>query len=429
MIAARTRLEAPAVLVDVDLAGPLPGGGWLSSQHAGTRSVRLFVRLHGHPIGMIDLGAADLASADLRSVVWTECRNEIQGHLAKYHSATADGIPAGGFGDKGREACSWRAAVSDPEPDATIVINSCAASGSLERTIKSALQQDYPNAGLVVVDNRPATSGIRAFLNDRFRKSECVTYVTEPQPGLGRARNAGLRAATTQIVAFTDDDVVLDQSWLGWLVAGFHVTDRVGCVTGLIVPLELETKAQVFMEDFSGFAKGFEQRTWDRDEHRLDHPLYPYTVGLFGSGASAAFRREVLVDLGGFDRYLGIGTPAIGGEDIDIYTRMVLRGHRIVYQPTSVLRHLHRRDMTAVNRQIHGYGAGLGAMLAKHVLADRLTRRAVLRRIPAGLRYAVSPRSPKNARKPPEFTMRQSLLEWAGMAYGPIGYVRSRLAG
>jgi hypothetical protein len=85
--------------------------------------------------------------------------------------------------------------------------------------------------------------------------------------------------------------------------------------------------------------------------------------------------------------------------------------------------------MSAANRQIQGYGAGLTAMLTKHVLTDALTRNAILRRIPAGLRYAISPGSPKNARRPPEFTMRQSLLEWAGMAYGPIGYVRSRLAG
>jgi hypothetical protein len=136
-----------------------------------------------------------------------------------------------------------------------------------------------------------------------------------------------------------------------------------------------------------------------------------------------------LLALGGFDPHLGIGTPAIGGEDIDIYTRMVLAGHRIVYQPASILRHLHRREMSAANRQIQGYGAGLTAMLTKHVLAGRATRRAVLRRIPAGVWYALSPRSPKNARKPKGFTMRQSLLEWAGMAYGPIGYLRSRLAG
>jgi GT2 family glycosyltransferase len=418
------RLQAPAAMVDVELAGELPDG-----QAVTTGSVRLLVRLHGHPVGMIDLPAAELPGVDLRSIIWAECQEEIRRHLARYHSRTADEIPARGFQDEDPALCSWRAGIRGTLPDATIVINSCAASDGLSRTITSALDQDYPDARVVVVDNRPATSGIEPMLRDRVARGDRVAYVAAAQPGLGRARNAGLNASTTAIVAFTDDDVVLDATWLGWLIAGFDAAERVACVTGLIVPLELETRAQVFMEEFSGFAKGFQQRIWDRDEHRPEHPLYPYTVGLFGSGASAAFRREVLAGVGGFDPYLGIGTHAIGGEDIDIYTRMVLLGHQIVYQPASVLRHLHRREMSAADRQIQGYGAGLTAMLTKHLLAGGMTRRAVLRRIPAGLRYALSPHSPKNARKPPEFTMRQSVLEWAGMAYGPIGYVRSRLAG
>jgi GT2 family glycosyltransferase len=412
---ARDMVKAPAAMIDVELAGDMPAAGELPPH---LLSLRLLVRLHGHPLGMIDLPAADLSAVDLRTVIEDDLRGEIRRHNAIYHARSSQ-----------PDVCSWRAALRGPLPATTIVINSCAASGNLERTIRSALQQDYPDAEIIVVDNRPARSAIPQFLNNRFRKSGRISYAPAPQPGLGRARNAGLSEATGEIVAFTDDDVVLDPAWLGWLVAGFNTAERVACVTGLIVPLELETEAQVFMEEFSGFAKGFEQRIWDLDDHRLEDPLYPYTVGLFGSGASAAFRRGTLMEMGGFDPHLGIGTPAIGGEDIDIYTRLVLAGHRIVYQPASILRHLHRRDMSAANRQIQGYGAGLTAMLTKHVLAGRTTRRAVLRRIPAGLRYALSPRSAKNARKPREFTKRQSLLEWAGMAYGPIGYLRSRLAG
>jgi hypothetical protein len=133
--------------------------------------------------------------------------------------------------------------------------------------------------------------------------------------------------------------------------------------------------------------------------------------------------------MGGFDPYLGIGTPAVGGEDLDVFVRLVLAGHQIVYEPSALLRHAHRRDMRALERQVRGYGIGLTAMLTKHVLFSQATRGAVLRRIPAGVAYALSPRSPKNLRKPAEFGMRLSLLEWTGMAYGPIGYLRSRMTG
>ena len=407
-------IHAPAAMVDVEI-----GRESFERPHLPPHAhfARMLVRMHGHPIAVIDCPAASIDDLELRDVIMRQQGDAVRRHLDTYH--TSDGGP---------EACSWRVAIPGKPPAATIVINSCAASAGLARTIESALAQDYTDAHVLVVDNRPETSGIDRMLARDFG-DRAVGYVAAPKPGLGRARNAGLFASTTEIVAFTDDDVVLDERWLGWLVAGFYAIDSVACVTGLIVPLELETEAQVFMEEFSGFGKGFDRRVWDRDEHRLDHPLYPYTVGLFGSGASAAFRRETLVAAGGFDPHLGIGTPAIGGEDIDMYTRLVLDGHRIVYQPASVLRHLHRREMRAADRQIHGYGAGLTAMLTKHVVTGAQTRRAVLMRIPAGLRYAVSPRSPKNARKPREFTFRQSLLEWAGMAYGPIGYFRSRLAG
>jgi hypothetical protein len=66
-------------------------------------------------------------------------------------------------------------------------------------------------------------------------------------------------------------------------------------------------------------------------------------------------------------------------------------------------------------------------MLTKHLVHSGRTRRELLRRLPAGLAYALGPRSPKNARKPLGYPRRLTLFELAGMAYGPIGYVRSRL--
>jgi GT2 family glycosyltransferase len=423
-------LKAPVRVVDLELAGPLSraaaSGVGLSSSDS---QARLLVRLHGHPLGAIDLSEGDLCLGELPAIVWAELGGPIGRHFRVHHHRNVDAIPEAGFGEEDRKSCSWQAAITAPLPSAGIVINTCGASDQLARTVNSALAQDYPDFRVTVVDNRPATSGVPAFLEERFGNGRNINYVKESKPGLGSARNAGLNASSADIVAFTDDDVVLDPSWLGWLVAGFRASDRVACVTGLIVPLELEAPAQLLLDQFSGLSKGYERQIWDFDNHRLDHPLYPYTVGVFGSGASAAFRRSVLVAMDGFDRHLGIGTPAVGGEDLDVFVRIVLGGQQIVYEPASLLRHAHRRDMSAFERQVRGYGTGLTAMLTKHLLCDRVTRREVLRRVPAGIAYALSPRSPKNLRKPREFSLRLSLLEWAGMAYGPIGYVRSRMAG
>jgi GT2 family glycosyltransferase len=426
----RTRLVAPVLVADLELAEPQSQiAALVPLLPTADSQARLLVRLHGHPLGTVDVSRDRLDSGALSKIVWSGLEAPIRRHFELGHGRIVEGVPEGGFGQDGCDACSWRAAIVGRIPSTAIIINTCAASEALVRTINTALAQDYPDFRVLVVDNRPATSGVLDLLADRFQGGQEIDYVSESVPGLGRARNAGLAATVAEIVAFTDDDVVLDPSWLGWLVAGFSASDRVACVTGLIVPLELEAPAQLLIDEFSGFSKGYDRVIWDADVHRLDHPLYPYTVGIFGSGASAAFRRTTLVGIDGFDQHLGIGTPSVGGEDLDLFVRIVLGGKQIVYEPASLLRHAHRRDIRAFERQVRGYGTGLTAMLTKHVLSDRKTRREVLGRIPAGVAYALSPRSPKNQRKPREFTLRLSLLEWAGMAYGPIGYLRSRMAG
>ena len=416
----------PVALAEVDLSGPVPG---IRAQSGRSQRVRVLVRMHSQPLGIIDtaLPATGLDPTSLRDAIWESLSTQIRRHLASESQEPMDGIPLEGFGTTGQELCSWRAFVAASPPRATIVVNTCGGREMLLRTISSALDQDYPNFEVVVVDNRPCTSQVERLLRERFPGELRLGYASEPRPGLGRARNAGLQAATSDLVAFTDDDVVLDKSWLSWLVAGFGVTENVDCVTGLILPLELETQAQLLFDDFNGWSTRLERRVWDRDEHRLDHPLYPYTVGIYGSGANAAFRRQALLELGGFDHRLGIGTPTCGGEDLDIYTRIILRGHRLVYQPAALLRHAHPRDLRRLEQRVRFYGVGLGAMLTKHLCHEHVTRRELLRRLPAGLVYTFSPRSLKNARKPRGYPLRLTLYELMGMAWGPIGYLRSRL--
>ena len=89
-------------------------------------------------------------------------------------------------------------------------------------------------------------------------------------------------------------------------------------MTGAILPAEQETRAQLWLEEYGGFHKGFRRQVFDLTTHRRDTALYPYDAGQFGSGANMAFRTDVLRAMGGFAVDLGAGTPAHGGEDIDV---------------------------------------------------------------------------------------------------------------
>jgi len=438
----------PVRLVDVELGRPLEDVAPLRSDLGDSyEELRILVRLHRRPLGTVSVRLTEdgLDAGLLADAIWSALEGPIRDHCRQDRLPDPEKLTRGGLGDwlgdwlgdgptnptgdPGEPPCSWRRALGPSVPPfATIVITSCGGPGSrLTDTLRDALTQTYPRFEVVVVDNRPATSGVRDALDLAFPDVVGLRYASEPRAGLSHARNLGAAVARGEIVAFTDDDVEIDTDWLACLVAGFDAPD-VACVTGLILPLELETGAQRLLEEFGGYAKGFQRRTWDCGEHRLETPLYPYTVGAFGSGANAAFRKTALAELGGFDGALGAGTRARGGEDIDIYVRCVQGGYRITYEPGAIVRHAHLRDMAQVRQKVRDYGVGLGAMLTKHLVRDRSSAAALLTRVPAGTVHLLSARSTKNASRSVTYPPSLVLAELQGLLYGPLAYLRSRVS-
>lgn len=231
---------------------------------------------------------------------------------------------------------------------------------------------DYPDFEIVVVDNAPATDAtarvIAAAADPRVRR------VIEPVAGLSNARNAGLRAARHDIVAFTDDDVVVDPHWLHGLARGFGRADDVSCVCGMVPSGELRTAAQAYFDQRVSWAATLAPRTYSLADPPTDLPLFPFQVGIYGTGANFAITRGAAFAMGGFDEALGAGTSTKGGEDIDMFFRLVAAGHTLVNEPAAIVWHRHRSDGGALLVQARGYGLGLGAWLTK-VTLDRQHRR------------------------------------------------------
>jgi cellulose synthase/poly-beta-1,6-N-acetylglucosamine synthase-like glycosyltransferase len=244
--------------------------------------------------------------------------------------------------------------------------------------------------------------------------------------GLADAHNRGLTEVDTPIVAFADDDIVADKDWLARIVGAFASAPNVGCVTGKIVPLELETQAQVWLDGYAAFDKGGEQRLFDLAENRPDDPLFPFTAGSLGSGANMAFSLAALRRMDGFDPALGAGTRARGGDDLAAFLDVLLHGYGLVYEPAAVVRHSHPRDYEALRRQVYGYGVGLTAYLTK-VFLDRPRLLGHLpRRLPLALAHGLSSRSSRNSRRPADYPRELARRERLGMIAGPISYLRSR---
>lgn len=313
-------------------------------------------------------------------------------------------------------------------PFVSVVIATHDRADSLARCLDSLIAQTYQSFEIVVVDNAPSTYQTADLIAARYAGPRAVRYVRENIPGLGRAHNAGLANLSSEFALFTDDDVIVDPNWVAAMAANFDQAGRVGCVTGLILPAELDTRAQFWTERHGGFGKGFARKVFDLAGNRQPGTLFPFTAGQFGSGANMAFRTEALRQIGGFDSALGAGTLARGGDDLASFYAVLQAGFQIVYEPRALVWHHHRRGEEGMRRQAFGYGMGLGAYLTKVVVEDPSAALRLARALPAGIAHMAGPSSPKNQRLPGDYPGSLVWRERLGIAAGVPGYMRSRMA-
>lgn len=227
---------------------------------------------------------------------------------------------------------------------------------ALARCLTSLPRQSRMPDQVVVVDNASRDDGrTRA-----VALAAGVNYVREERPGLDIARNRGVRAATGSIVAFTDDDVRLHPRWLERLTAAFD-SDRVMAVTGLVLPAELDTKAQAYFETYWGFGRGYAPIDFGADFFRTDR-IRGCPVWEIGAGANMAFRRETFRHAGLFDERLDVGAAGCSG-DSEYWHRVLSHGGTCRYEPAAVAFHYHRRDFPGLSRQIFAYMRGHAAAL------------------------------------------------------------------
>lgn len=372
------------------------------------RSALVLVRCRGRPLGTatVTLDGSTVEEDAVAKAIRRQLGREIDEAL-------------------GAPVAPMRVAIA--EPPATVVVPTCRRPARLRRCLESLLASDYGPFDVVVVENRPGDDATARMLTRHFAGERRIRYVEEPRRGSSNARNAGLRAASGGIIAFVDDDVVVDRDWLRSAVMPFISAPDVGCVTGLILPLRLDTPQQILLEQFAALGKGFRSVRFAVSDPPSGNPLFPYTAGRVGSGANMVVKAELARRLDGFDPRLGGGTLARGGEELDLFIRILQSGAVIVYEPAAIVWHDHPDGGDELARHAFDYGVALTAMLAKQLLSGP-ERLRLLARVPAGVRYAFDRRSPKHAAKAAAFPRRLDALERAGMLVGPAAFVLSAAA-
>jgi GT2 family glycosyltransferase len=399
----------------------------------------VLLRLHGQPLGLVEAHSpiADAGWSELWSDIWAAFGPSINEHLS------GDGFPpvSGPLGMQlprgGAPRClEYRRELVANGPFASVIVATRDRPEQIRACLGALLRTTYAHYEIIVVDNAPSSEATADLVSTLAEDVPHLHYVREDRAGASRARNRGLDLARGEIAAFVDDDVVIDPDWLTELACAFRSDDKVACVTGLVLPFQIETAAQLWFEQYGGFCKGFVRREYQLDT-ATDDRLFPLAAGRFGTGANTAFRTSVLRSLGGFDITLGPGTPTLGAEDLDLYVRTLLEGHRLVYEPRALVWHVHRGDYADLQRQIHVWGLSFSAFVTKHLIQRPSLARRLLSNIPEAIRRTWTLRTPRGraarAGYPavlttPRYPADLRLTEMRAYLGGPFAYVRSQLS-
>jgi glycosyltransferase involved in cell wall biosynthesis len=317
---------------------------------------------------------------------------------------------------------STRPAAPEPGPLPTpasisLVICTRDRPDELARCLAGLEQQSRRPDEVIVVDNASVGAETR-----QVAEAAGVRYVREDRPGLDFARNTGLLAAGSEIVAYTDDDTELHPRWLERLAAAFDA-EHVMAVTGLVLPARLDTRAQWIFEARWGFGRGYARTDFGQDFYGAKRS-YGCPAWEIGAGANMAFRRTVVEAVGLFDERLDVGAAGCSG-DSEYWYRVLASGWTCRYEPSAVLFHHHRTAMAGLSSQIHAYMRGHVAALL--VQWERTGDVGNLRRAFLGLPSYYLRRALRRLVRRPDSADCMFRREVGGALSGLAFYLRNRL--
>lgn len=409
------QMKAPCLCLHIEMSEDIPAigrqNGSLPAQCA-----FVLVSVYTEPIGslVIEVPPGGLTGPEVSAAIMGTLGDEI--------SARTDAVSRGE--SKEPEFLASRRRVLLHAPKITVVVCTRERPKGLKACLESLLTQEYPEFSVVVVDNAPVTDESKAVVEGL--SSSMIRYVVEPKKGLSHARNRALEIIDDGIVAWIDDDEVADPHWLAELARAFDEHPQADAVGGVMVPGELQTAAQVWFEQYGGFNKhrGFSPAVFSPDTAGHQSPFFPLPP--FGTGGNMAFRLSALRRIGGFDAALGAGSRSMGAEDTLAFTELLCAGGTVVYQPTALTQHFHRRSLEELKLQMRGYGVGLTSFYTALILTQPRRIAELARLVPTAWGALVGKDSLRSGGLPSDFPPELLKANRRGLLVGPWRYIRTR---
>jgi GT2 family glycosyltransferase len=222
-------------------------------------------------------------------------------------------------------------------PSASVIVPTHSRRESLRRCLEALATLDYPRELLelvVVDDGRRELEALVAPYRERVE----AKLIAGPGKGPALARNAGIAAASGELLAFTDDDCAPDPGWLAALARAVGDRERIAggrTVNGLP------------RNSYSAASQAINDAVYDHYNADPGHALFLASNNI--AGPATAFAR-----LGGFDGRFSLAA----GEDRDLCTRWLEQGGELYLEQAAIVEHFHELGFGGFWRQHYGYGRG-----------------------------------------------------------------------
>lgn len=226
----------------------------------------------------------------------------------------------------------------------TVLICTYNRAGALRTVLEGLAAQELPDSApteweVLVVDNN-STDATREVVEAFAARHNPVTrYLFEGRQGKSHALNAGVRAARGDIIALTDDDVLVPNNWVASVVEAASRYPAVRAFGGRVLP-EWPERIPAWIQPQGPFAKpivGSVIVSHDRGED-----VREYEPSMWAPiGANMFFRREVFSEYGDFRADLGpTGAHRLYvNEDCEFCFRLMDRNETILYYPDALIVH------------------------------------------------------------------------------------------
>lgn len=239
----------------------------------------------------------------------------------------------------------------DREHTVSVVIPTRNRGASIVDTIESILANGYQSFDVVVVDQ--STGSDTAIALQAFENDPRLRYISTASTGASTARNIGLAHSDAEFVLFTDDDCTVPADWVKVMVSTLRDAPRAALVFCSVVAGPHDRN----MGTVPNHVYSAERRVGSvRDYFRS-----------IGMSAGLAGRREIISELGGFDRFLGPGSVFRCAEDHDLALRALISGWEVVETPNTQVIHHGFRTFDEFRELTGRDWFGLGAAQSKHV--------------------------------------------------------------